>query len=253
MKKEKIITHNINIISTENLLKEFEKFSFSNNGHYICITPVHAIIEAYNNKNFSEVVNNADLSLPDGRPVFWALKLLKHKDTGHFPGYFVTKLICELASKNKFKVGFYGGKIETLNKCVEKLKSDFKELDVGYIYSPPFRILNDNEKNLIIKDINKSKIQFLFVCLGCPKQEFWMAEHKETIKCTKVGIGAAIEFIAGTSYLPPVWIQKIGLWWLIRLILEPRRLFWRYFSTNFKFIFLFLKQYLSKKFYEKKN
>jgi len=246
LKTQKIITHDLNVISTDSLLQEFEKFSLSDKSNYICITPVHAIIEAYNNKAFSEVVNNADLALPDGRPVYWALKLLKHKEAGYFPGHLVTRLICKLASENKLKVGFYGGKIETLNKCVNKLKSEFKNLDIGYVYSPPFRDLEDNQKNLIIKDINESKIQFLFVCLGCPKQEFWMAEHKETIECTKVGIGAAIEFIAGTSYVPPVWIQKFGLWWLIRLILEPRRLFWRYFNTNFKFIYLFFKQYIKR-------
>lgn len=247
LKKEKVLTHNINIVSKVNLIEQVKKFSISNKGHYICLTPVHAIIEAYNDDNFSNVVNNADLCLPDGRPVYWSLKLLNHKDAEIFPGYYVTKIICKLAAENKIKVGFYGGKPETLNKCKEKLMDEFKELDISYIHSPPFRNLTNMEKKTVIDDINKSEIKFLFVCLGCPKQEFWMSEHKETIKCTKIGIGAAIEFIAGKSYLPPKWIQKIGLWWLIRLILEPRRLFWRYFSTNFMFIFLFLKQYFKSK------
>jgi len=244
LKKEKIITHNLNIISTKNLLEEVKKFSFSEKGHYICITPVHAIIEAYNNKLFSDVVNNADLALPDGRPVYWALKLLNHKDTEYFPGHYVTRQVCKLAAENKLKIGFYGGKIETLKKCTTNLKHEFKELDVSYVHSPPFRDLNDEEKKSIINDINKSGIKFLFVCLGCPKQEFWMSEHNESIKCTKIGIGAAVDFIAGTKYLPPAWVRNMGLFWLTRLILEPKRLFWRYFSTNFKFIYLFLKQYL---------
>ena len=245
--KVKVLTHNVSIISKVNLIEQAKKFSFSNKGHYICLTPVHAIIEANNDDNFSNAVNNADLCLPDGRPVYWALKLLNYQDAEYFPGYYVTKIICKLAAENKIKVGFYGGKSETLNKCKEKLINEFKELDISYIHSPPFRNLTNMEKKTVIDDINKSEIKFLFVCLGCPKQEFWMSEHKETIKCTKIGIGAAIEFIAGKSYLPPKWIQKIGLWWLIRLILEPRRLFWRYFSTNFKFIFLFLKQLVKQK------
>ena len=74
----------------------------------------------------------------------------------------------------------------------------------------------------------------MFVCLGCPKQEYWMAEHKKYIKCTSVGIGTAVEFISGGKIAPSKWIVKMGLWWLIRLISEPRRLFWRYFSTNLK-------------------
>ena len=88
----------------------------------------------------------------------------------------------------------------------------------------------------------------MFVCLGCPKQEYWMAEHKKYIKCTSLGIGAAVEFISGVKTVPPKWVQKMGLFWLVRLISEPRRLFWRYLSTNLKFIYLFSKQYFKFKF-----
>ena len=247
LQKEKIINHDVNVINFDSLLKEVKKLSISNMGHYICITAVHSIIEAYNNKKFAKIVNSADLTLADGRPVFWALKLLNHKDIGHFPGYRVTRIICKYASENKLKVGFYGGKPETLKKCIKNLKDEFKDLETGYLYSPPYRDLNGEEKKSVINNINKSEIKFLFVCLGCPKQEYWMEEHKSSINCTKIGIGAAIDFIAGEKYLPPIWVQRMGLFWLTRLILEPRRLFWRYFSTKFKFICLFSKKYLKKK------
>lgn len=242
-KKQKILTHNVNVISTIDLLKEVKKFLVSQSGEYICITPVHAITEAYNNKNFANIVNNASLSLPDGRPVYWALKLLKHKNAEYLPGYYVTKKLCEYAAHNNIKVGFYGGKQETLEKCIKNLKMEFEKLDIRYTCSPPFRELSPEEKNKITKEINQSDIQLLFVCLGCPKQEYWMSENKENIKCTKVGIGAAIEFISGDKYLPPYWIQQLGLFWIFRLFVEPKRLFKRYFFTNFKFIYLFLKQY----------
>ena len=146
LKKEKIITHNVNVLSKEKLIGQINEFSISNKGHYICITPVHAIIEAYNKNNFSNVVNSADLCLPDGRPVYWALKLLNHKDAEHFPGYSVTKIICKFAAENKIKVGFYGGKIDTLKNCKKKLLNEFKDLDIAYIHSPPYRDLNDIEK-----------------------------------------------------------------------------------------------------------
>ena len=243
LKKEKIITHNLNIISTKDLLEEVKKFSFSEKGHYICITSVHAVIEAYNNKLFSDIVNNADLTLPDGRPVYWALKLLNHKDAEHLPGYYVTKKLCKFAAENNLRIGFYGGENKTLNKCISNLKKEFEKLTIGYAYSPPFRILTNEEKKEIIDNINNSEIEILFVCLGCPKQEFWMAEHKDYLKCTSIGIGAAVEFISGGKIVPFKWVQKMGLFWLVRLISEPRRLFWRYLSTNFKFIYLFSKQY----------
>ena len=247
-KKEKIITHNLNIISTKDLLEEVKKFSFSGKGHYICITPVHAVIEAYNNEKFAEVVNDADLALPDGRPVFWALKLLNHKEAEHLPGYYVTKEICKLAAENNLRIGFYGGKNETLNKCISNLKKEFEKLTVSYAYSPPFRMLTNEEKKEIINNINNSEVEILFVCLGCPKQEYWMAENKDYLKCTSLGVGEVVNIISGTTKLTPMWIQKIGMRWMFRLMSDPRRLFWRYLSTNFKFIYLFSKQYFKFKF-----
>ena len=246
-KKQKIINYYVNVITTESLLNEVKKFSLSDEGHYICVPAVHQIIESYNDEEFAKVANNADLALPDGRPVYWALKLLNHKDVDHLPGYYVTKKICKFAVDNNFKVGFYGGEVQTLNKCIANLKNEFKDLQINYSYSPPFRTLSDEEKKEIINNINNSEIKILFVCLGCPKQEYWMAEHKKLLSCTSIGIGAAIEFIAGTKTLGPKWIHTIGLFWFIRLISEPRRLFWRYFLTNFKFIYLFLKQYIKYK------
>jgi len=242
-KKEKIINYYVNIISLTELLNEVKRFSLSRKGHYICVPAVHQIIEAYDHEKFAEVANNADLALPDGRPVYWALKLLKHKDVEHLPGYYVTKKLCKFAAENNLRIGFYGGENKTLNKCISNLKKEFEKLTIGYAYSPPFRMLTNEEKKEIIDNINSSEIEILFICLGCPKQEFWMAEHKDYLKCTSIGIGAAIEFISGGKIIPFKWVQKMGLFWLVRLISEPKRLFWRYLSTNCKFIYLFSKQY----------
>ena len=145
----------------------------------IAVPAVHQIIEAYDHQKFAEVANNADLALPDGRPVYWALKLLKHKDVEHLPGFYVTKKLCKFAAENDLKIGFYGGENKTLNKCISNLKKKFEKLTIGYAYSPPFRMLTNEEKKEIIDNINSSGIEILFVCLGCPKQEFWMAEHKD--------------------------------------------------------------------------
>jgi N-acetylglucosaminyldiphosphoundecaprenol N-acetyl-beta-D-mannosaminyltransferase len=98
------------------------------------------------------------------------------------------------------------------------------------------------EEIKILKDIKKSKIDILFVCLGCPKQELWMYQNKNKLKCTMIGVGAVADFLSGNKILPNKFFEYLGLAWLIRLITEPRRLFWRYFSTNFLFIFLFFLQ-----------
>ena len=242
-KKVRILNSYINPTTFKFLQSKNINWVKKKKGHYICISNVHQTIEAYNHKEFAEIVNNADLAVPDGRPIYWALKLLNYKDTEHLHGHYVTKKLCKFSSENNIKVGFFGGENKTLNKCISNLKKEFEKLTIGYAYSPPFRTLTNEEKKEIINNINRSEIEILFVCLGCPKQEFWMAEHKDYLKCTSIGIGAAIEFISGKKIVPFKWITKMGLWWLVRLISEPRRLFWRYFYTNSKFIYLFMKQY----------
>ena len=102
--------------------------------------------------------------------------------------------------------------------------------------------LSNKEKIRITNSINKSKVDILFVALGAPKQELWMYKNKKNLRCVMIGIGAAIDFISGNKKLPPKIFEKLGFAWLFRLISEPRRLFWRYFSTNIIFIFLFFLQ-----------
>jgi len=122
------------------------------------------------------------------------------------------------------------------------LKKKYKKLQIKYSFSPLFRKLKQIENKKIITGINESKVDILFVCLGCPKQELWMYENKKKLKCTMIGIGAVADFLSGNKILPNKFFEYLGLAWLIRLITEPRRLFWRYFSTNFLFIYLFFCQ-----------
>ena len=242
LKKIKIINYLINPITISNLLKFILNSKKDNKSKYICVSNVHSCIESFKDKRFKQAHNSADLALADGRPIYWALKLLGLKHAEHLPGYYVTDKICELANKKKIKIGFYGSTNKNLKKIQKNLKKKYKDLKIKYIYSPPFRMLDKSEDKRIVSEINKSKIDILFVCLGCPKQELWMHEHKNKIKCTMLGIGAVADFLSGNKILPNKFFEYLGLAWLIRLITEPRRLFWRYFSTNFLFIFLFFLQ-----------
>ena len=240
--RTKIISYFINDISLNNLLKKILYWSKYNRSHYICVSNVHSCIESFWNNDFKIAHNSANIAIPDGRPIFWALKLLGSKHAEHLPGYEVTKKLCDLSNKKKLNIGFYGSTYENLKKIQKNLKKKYKQLKIKYIHSPPFRTLSKLEEKKIVSKINKSKIDILFVCLGCPKQELWMYEHKNKLKCTMIGIGAVADFLSGNKILPNKFFEYLGLAWLIRLITEPRRLFWRYFSTNFLFIFLFFLQ-----------
>ena len=247
-KKQKILSFHVNIISIQDMINQIKNFLLLKKSHYICVSNVHQCIEAHDNKEFAEVINNADLAVPDGRPIYWALKLLGHKDAEHLPGYYVVRNLCKLATLNSLKVGFYGGEKESLDKCISNLRNEYQGLKVDYGYSPPFRTLTNEEKKKIVKDISDSEIEILFVCLGCPKQEYWMAEHKEHLKCISIGVGEAVNLISNKEKLAPKWVEKIGMRWLTRLIAEPRRLFRRFLYTNTKFVYYFFKQYLKFKF-----
>ena len=241
-KKVKILNYYINPIKLYNLINLITNWINKKKRKYICISNVHSCIESYNNKKFKIAHNSSDLAIPDGRPIFWALKLLGNKHAEHLPGYFVTEKLCELSNNKKINIGFYGSTDENLKKLKKNLKKKYKKLNIKYIYSPPFRTLSKLEDRKIVNEINKSKIDILFICLGCPKQELWMHEHRNKLNCTMLGIGAVADFLSGNKILPNKFFEYLGLAWLIRLITEPRRLFWRYFSTNFLFIFLFFLQ-----------
>ena len=241
-KKIKIINYLINDISISDLLNFILKSKNNKKSKFICISNVHSCIESFRNRKFKIAHNSSDLAIADGRPIFWALKLLGSKNAKHLPGYYVTEKLCQLANKKKLNIGFYGSTIDNLNKIRLKLKKKYKQLKIKYIYSPPFRTLSKLKEKKIVSEINKSKIDILFVCLECPKQELWMYEHRNKLKCTMLGIGAVADFLSGNKILPNKFFEYLGLAWLVRLITEPRRLFWRYFSTNFLFIFLFFLQ-----------
>jgi N-acetylglucosaminyldiphosphoundecaprenol N-acetyl-beta-D-mannosaminyltransferase len=252
-KKQKILSFYVNIISIQDLINQIKNFLLLKKGHYICVSNVHQCIEAHDNKEFAEVINNSDLAIPDGRPIYWALKLLGHQEAEHLTGYNATRVVCKFAADNNIKIGFYGGGSESLKKCVTNLKNEYQDLSINYVKSPPFRELNLEEKKEIINNINESEIKILFICLGCPKQEYWMAEQKEYLNCISIGVGEVVNMISNKIGLTPKWIQSIGMRWLTRLIAEPRRLFWRYAYTNSKFIYFFLMQYLKFIIYNKKN
>nr|WP_306800221.1 WecB/TagA/CpsF family glycosyltransferase [Endozoicomonas sp. YOMI1] len=205
-------------------------------------------METFDSDEFSKVVNNADLVVPDGKPLVWGQKLLGHKEAQQVRGQDLTMELCKLAAGQQLKVGFYGGMPETLVIMKERLVEQFPSLDIFYDFSPPFRPLTPAEDNDVVNAINDSGIQILFVGIGCPKQERWMAEHKDKLHCVMLGVGAAFDFIAGNKKHAPRWMQAIGMEWLFRLLNEPQRLWKRYLKQNPRFIWYFTQQLLGRKF-----
>jgi N-acetylglucosaminyldiphosphoundecaprenol N-acetyl-beta-D-mannosaminyltransferase len=143
---------------------------------------------------------------------------------------------------------FYGGTEELLSKTKEFLNKRYPDLIVAGFISPPFRLLSDFENEQMIERINHSGGPLVFVILGCPKQEEWMASVDKKINAVTIGVGGALPIFIGMQKRAPNWMQDTGLEWFFRLLQKPRRLFKRYFITNSLFLFLLLKKYFEESF-----
>ncbi|MEP0823019.1 MAG: WecB/TagA/CpsF family glycosyltransferase [Ignavibacterium sp.] len=217
------------------------------NSAYICVANTHMVMEAHDNPTFRDIVNSADLIVPDGMPLVWGLKLLNVPDVERVYGPALTIRLCEEAERQTIPVGFFGGEVETLAKLKDKLLRRFPRIRIAYMFSPPFRELSRQEDDQIVAEIKSSGTRILFVGLGCPKQEQWMATHCRKLNTVMLGVGAAFDFLAGTKPQAPRWMQVTGLEWAFRLTTEPKRLWRRYLLNNPRFLYLFAKQLLVEK------
>jgi N-acetylglucosaminyldiphosphoundecaprenol N-acetyl-beta-D-mannosaminyltransferase len=221
------------------------QWSRERRGRYVCVATVHMVMEAYDDRRFQRIVNQADLVTPDGMPLVWGLRLLGVPAATRVYGPDLMPALCQEAARQGVPVGFYGGTPEVLERMVAELRRRWPALTIGYCWSPPFRPLTAAEDAEVIARINESGVRVLFVGLGCPKQERWMSEHRERLGLVMAGVGAAFDFLAGTKQQAPRLLQRAGLEWCFRLATEPRRLWWRYLYHNPRYLALFARQLIA--------
>ena len=167
------------------------------------------------------------------------------KNASRVYGPTLTLHVCKAAAQKGIPIALYGGTPESLAAFVEFLEKQFPGIKIACHISPPFRQLTTEEDAAFTHQIVESGAQILFVGIGCPRQEFWIAEHKDRIPAVMLGVGAAFDFYSGRVKQAPSWMQKISLEWLFRLIMEPKRLWKRYFKHNPRFVVFFLIQLLN--------
>ena len=214
-------------------------------GKYICVANVHMCMEAFDDREFCRVVNDADLVVPDGRPLAWGLSALGHRKSTQVRGSDLMLKICARAEKEQIAIGLFGGTPDVLDRLHFFLRKKFPLLKIPFAHSPPFRPLTRDEDENYVREINKSGVRVLFLGIGCPKQEKWMAGHRKNLSCLMIGVGAAFDFFSGRIKPAPRWMQKAGLEWTYRLAHDFRRLWRRYLKHNPRFIWHFSKQWLS--------
>jgi N-acetylglucosaminyldiphosphoundecaprenol N-acetyl-beta-D-mannosaminyltransferase len=202
------------------------------------------LMEAHDRPAFREKLNHADMVNPDGMPLVWALRMLGKKDARRVYGPDATEALLAAAESSGIAVGFYGGSEAALERLLWEVKKRYPGLHVVFSMSPPFRPLSEAEDDSIVKRISDAGTRWLFVGLGCPKQESWILSHEDRIPAVMLGVGAAFDFLAGSKPQAPRWMMRHGLEWAFRLGAEPRRLAGRYLKHNPRFVALFLLQWL---------
>lgn len=212
---------------------------------YVCVSNVHVTMESHDSADYRAILNAADLVTPDGMPLVWALRLFGARGATQVRGPTLIVHLLERAAAAHMAVGFYGGSPEVLRLVLDVCRKRFAGLSVAYAYAPPFRPLTGSEDAAVVRDLNESGARILFVGLGCPKQERWMASHRGAVNAVMLGVGAAFDFLAGVKPEAPKWMQRAGLEWCFRLASEPQRLWRRYAYHNPRFVVLLAGQYLT--------
>jgi len=238
-----ILGCNIGEINYESATQLILGLARKRESRYVCVANVHMVMEAYDDAEFRQIVNAADLVTPDGMPLVWVMRLQGLRQQERVYGPALTQFVLEAANREGIPVGFYGSTLQTLEKLKRNVQERYPSLKIAYLYAPPFRPLTPEEDEEVVRAINDSGTRILFVGLGCPKQERWMAAHKGRVQAVMLGVGAAFDFLAGVKPQAPRWMQRAGLEWLFRLLTEPRRLWRRYLYHNPRFVLLVLLQW----------
>ena len=237
-KRVAVLNVQVDLCDYNSAINTIDRLARAGRGGYVCVANVHVVIESEDDPKFAELVNNADLVLPDGTPLVWMQRWQGNENAQQVRGPSLMPMLMKHAEAADLKVGFIGGRPEVLDTIVERASTEFPRLEISYKYSPPFRDLTDSETRQIEKDIADAGTQILFVGLGCPKQERWMAARRSSTGAVMIGVGAAFDLYAGNIREAPGVVSKLGMEWMFRLLQEPRRLFSRYLLVNPRFVWL---------------
>lgn len=231
-----------NAATQEQLLTIIEQLSTDEYSPYVTFTGMQIVVGAEKSSKIKKAQDNATICAVDGMPIHWMAKM-KKIESERCGGPDIMDKIIEIGVSKGYRHFFYGSTDEVLGLLKVRLEKKYPGIQIVGMYSPPFRPLTEEEDEQVVKMINEANADFVWVGLGAPKQDFWMEEHQYKLKDTKMmGVGAAFNFFAGTVKRAPIFMQKIGMEWLYRLIMEPKYLWKRYILNGPKFFLIFIKE-----------
>lgn len=242
----KVLGVRVNAVQIPEVVQQIEHWIEDRSvGRFVCVANTHVVMEAQQDASFKEVINSADLCVPDGMPLVWVGRLRGYRLKRRVYGPDLMLAFCEFSAHKGFGHYFYGGAPSVGQQLAQAMLNRFPGLKIAGVCSPPFRALTAAEDEEAVEKINQASPEVLWVGLGCPKQERWMYDHCERLKVpVMIGVGQAFDIFAGRVYQAPRWMREHGLEWVFRLLQEPRRLWRRYLIHGSEFSVLALLELL---------
>lgn len=236
MKTHNILGTHFSLLSYRDVLTTILRWRDRNERHYVALTPPYSVLMCRRDVRLHEATEAASLTLPDGVGIILASKLLRYPHHGRVTGPTLMLRLCDWGRDKGLRHYFYGGAPGVADALAERLQQKYPGLTVVGTYCPPFRELTPTEDAEALTRINETKPDIVWVGLGSPKQEKWMAEHLGRLDAAAmVGVGAAFDFHSGRVKWAPKWMRNAGVEWAYRLVTEPRRM-WRRNIDSFVFL-----------------
>jgi N-acetylglucosaminyldiphosphoundecaprenol N-acetyl-beta-D-mannosaminyltransferase len=228
----------------ERMLAWIDDMVAERNPGYVCVCNVHTVMASREDPELHEALLSSSINLPDGQPLVWAINALGHSLGSRVYGPELMARACARAVDTGARFYLYGGRNQgALVQLALNLRRQFPGVKIVGGYSPPHRRLTKEERDAVASEINHSRADVVWVGIGVPKQEKWMAELRPSLDPpVLVGVGAAFDFHAGLVPQAPNWVQEAGLEWAFRLAHEPRRLWRRYLRYNPRFVSAIARQ-----------
>jgi N-acetylglucosaminyldiphosphoundecaprenol N-acetyl-beta-D-mannosaminyltransferase len=224
----------ISAVNLKSAVDLADRWISSAEGHgYVCATAVHGVMEARADSELRRVLNHAFINAPDGMPMTWVGRLQGLRDMDRVFGPDLMMAMCQLSVERGYRNFLYGGKPGVADLLSETLQKRFPGLQVVGTYTPPFRALTQGEEKEVLAQVRESRPHIIWVGLGAPKQERFMAQYVDYLQVPLMfGVGAAFDYHTGSIRDCSAWVKRAGLQWLHRLMQEPRRLWKRYLLNN---------------------
>jgi N-acetylglucosaminyldiphosphoundecaprenol N-acetyl-beta-D-mannosaminyltransferase len=226
----------IDVLSETEAVQRIARWAQQGGSRYVCVCNAHSVVTTTTDAAFARAIAGADMATADGAPVAWMLRRLGAPQQRRVSGPELMLAYCALAALRGEAIFLYGSTPATLQALQQRLRARWPALRIAGALAPPFRPATAAEDAADVERINASGARTVWVSLGCPKQELWMAQHRGRVQAVMIGVGAAFDFHAGTVKRAPAWIRHIGFEWLHRLLSEPRRLWRRYLVGNAVFV-----------------